>query len=690
MSKTLRVLNIEDKEQDAVLNLLHLARAGYELITDRVETAEAMKTALETQKWDVILCDYSMPCFSALAALAMMKEMNLDIPFIIISGTIGEQLAVEAIIAGAHGYLVKDKLAQLVSTVERELQAAENRRARRAMEAELEITRDAALESARLKSEFLANMSHEIRTPMSGVIGMTRLLLETKLSKRQMEFTKAIEISATALLKIIDDILDFSKIEAGKLQFEKIEFDLRDTVALSVEMLAKRAQAKGIEMTLLVNSELPAFLCGDPGRLRQILTNLICNAVKFTQKGEVAINVSKESETKKHIVARFEIRDTGIGISDDAQRKLFGAFVQADGSTTRKYGGTGLGLAISKQLVKLMGGEINVESKPGEGSTFRFTARFEKHLTSAGKEQSNGTASLAGMRLLNNDYLTRRIKQASLNVAKNRVKGKASKVRVLVVEDNAINREVALNQLKVLGYLPDAVLNGEEAVEALKNEKYAVVLMDCQMPEMDGFEATAEIRRLEGNSNHTIIVAMTANAMEGDREKCLAAGMDDYLSKPVKLETLHQKLEQWIVSPETKIEVSQEESNGHSPEETSEIVDLSVLTDLANLQQPGKPDLVNKLIKLFIEGANKNLSALRKAVAEDDPAAIKREAHSIKGSAGNIGARQMAALSRELEQKAHLNTEAKILTSKLENGFKEVVKVLDSMQKNKEQKEENL
>lgn len=680
MTKTLRVLNIEDKEQDAVLNLLHLARAGYELITDRVETAEAMKTALETQKWDVVLCDYSMPRFSALAALAMMKEMNLDIPFIIISGTIGEQLAVEAIIAGAHGYLVKDKLAQLVSTVERELQAAENRRARRAMEAELEITRDAALESARLKSEFLANMSHEIRTPMSGVIGMTRLLLETKLSKRQMEFTKAIEISATALLKIIDDILDFSKIEAGKLQFEKIEFNLRDTVALSVEMLAKRAQAKGIEMTSLVNSELPAFLCGDPGRLRQILTNLICNAVKFTQKGEVAVNVSKESETKKHIVARFEIRDTGIGISDDAQRKLFGAFVQADGSTTRKYGGTGLGLAISKQLVKLMGGEINVESKPGEGSTFWFTARFEKHLLSAGKE-SNGTASLAGMRIPNNEHLTRRIKQASLNVAKNRVKGKASKVRVLVVEDNAINREVALNQLKVLGYLPDAVFNGEEAVEALKKEKYAVVLMDCQMPEMDGFEATAEIRRLEGNSNHTIIVAMTANAMEGDREKCLAAGMDDYLSKPVKLETLHQKLEQWIVSPEMKIEVSPEESNGHSPEETSEIVDLSVLTDLANLQQPGKPNLVNKLIKLFIEGANKNLSALRKAVAEDDPAAIKREAHSIKGSAGNIGARQMAALSKELEQKAHLNAEAKILTSQLECEFKKVVKVLESMQK---------
>jgi signal transduction histidine kinase/HPt (histidine-containing phosphotransfer) domain-containing protein len=677
MSKTLRVLNIEDKEQDTVLNLRHLSRAGYELITDRVETAEAMKTALEARKWDVILCDYSMPRFSALAALALMKEMNLDIPFIIISGTIGEELAVEAMIAGAHGYLVKGKLAQLASTIERELQGAENRRARRAMEAELEITRDAALESARLKSEFLANMSHEIRTPMNGVIGMTRLLLETKLSKRQLEFTKAIEISATALLKIIDDILDFSKIEAGKLQFEKIDFDLRYTVGLALEMLAKRAQTKGIKMTSLINSELPELLCGDPGRLQQILTNLICNAVKFTQKGEVAVNVLKESETKKYIVVRFEIRDTGIGISDDAQRKLFCAFVQADGSTTRKYGGTGLGLAISKQLVKLMDGEIGVESKPGEGSTFWFTARFEKPVRQLQLHYGLVKAMAEKPVNINNNHLPRRIKQPSLRDTKNQAK--VSKARILVVEDNAINREVALNQLKVLGYLPNAVFNGQEAVEALKNKKYAAVLMDCQMPDMDGFEATAEIRRLEGNSNHTIIIAMTANAMEGDREKCLAAGMDDYLSKPVKLEALRRILEQWIIHAERKVEVLPEESNGHYQKEPSEIVDISVLADLTSLQQPGKSNLVNRLIKLFIEGANKNLSALGKAVAEDNPAAIRREAHSIKGSAGNIGARQMAALSKELEQKAHLNTEAKIIISKLEGVFKQVVKVLDSI-----------
>jgi PAS domain S-box-containing protein len=681
--------------------------------------------------------------------------------------------------------------------------------ARKLIEEELEITRDAALESVRLKSEFLANMSHEIRTPMNGVIGMTGLLQETELSRRQQEFTRAIEMSAHSLLKIIDDILDFSKIEAGQLRLEKIDFNLREAVELPVEMLAGRAQAKGIEMALLVYSEVPAIVRGDSGRLGQILTNLIGNAVKFTQKGKVVINVRRESETKNHIVLRFEIKDTGIGISADAQKKLFYAFVQADGSTTRKYGGTGLGLAITRQLVEIKGGEIGVKSTPDKGSTFWFTARFEKQSTQSVKEQSAEAASLAGMRVLivdnnevtreiilhqtaawgmtgteaesgaqaldvlrdsaepfdiaildlmmpemdgfelaraikadpqtsnislvllpsfgddNHDELVREIgivaylekpvrqsqlynclvkvmteksaraienglprgiKQPSLRDAKNKLKVMTSKVRILVAEDNAINREVALNQLEILGYLPDAVLNGKEAVAAFKNQKYSVILMDCQMPEMDGFEATAEIRRLENNLKHTVIIAMTANAMEGDREKCLAAGMDDYLSKPVKLETLHQILEQWIVFTDKPVRILPEGSNNHSQEETLEIVDASVLADLASLQQPGKPNLVHKLTNLFIEGTTKNLSALRNAAAEADPVAIKREAHSIKGSSGNIGARQMAALCKELEQKAHLNTEAEFLISQLERGFKKVVEVLGEMgQEDKEQ-----
>jgi PAS domain S-box-containing protein len=409
---------------------------------------------------------------------------------------------------------------------------------------QLEKALAAAREATRMKSRFLANMSHEIRTPMNGVLGMTDFLLGTDLNAEQQEYAESIKRSADSLLALINDILDLSRIEAGKLRLDRRDFSLRASIAETTSTFAVQARDKGLEFMSNISPDLPEFAAGDPERLRQVLTNLLANAIKFTERGSVGVRVECLGQKSDAIQLRFTVQDTGIGISLDEQGRLFDTFTQADESNTRKYGGTGLGLAISKQLVELLGGEIGLESEPGKGSKFWFTANFGvgtkpreprvglKPAPTKSAPRTVAAGSQTGTAQPTESPLAAPDMQCSM--------------RILLAEDNEINQRITLRLLQKLGLPADAVTNGREAVEALEKRKYDLVLMDCQMPDMDGFEATAVIRSREAGSRHQTICALTANAMDGDRERCLAAGMDDYISKPVGLEKLRNALDRWI------------------------------------------------------------------------------------------------------------------------------------------------
>lgn len=627
--------------------------------------------------------------------------------------------------------------------------------------------------ASQAKTEFLANMSHEIRTPLNGVLGMTQLLLHTPLTDKQRRFVEIVDKSGITLLDVVNDILDFSKIEAGKLQLEHSDFDVQELVGEVMDLFAHRLQEKQVELVSNIHDGVPTHLRGDITRLRQILVNLVGNAVKFTDQGEIVLSVSRVEDQADQVTLRVEVKDTGIGIAPSVQEKIFEAFSQADGSTTRKFGGTGLGLTIVKQLVRLMNGTVGVESSLGVGSMFWVQIPFVRplnveskpveacdafrrirvlvvddnatnrqildqylngwgitHVTvSSGKEALEiirnvwGSQALYDLAIIDGQMpemdgfelaralradrrlatmkiimltsmgqderlhaseaageldasITKPVRQSHLY---NRLvtltamdKGQATpsksvpvecspqetrkEVAILVAEDNPVNRDVTAEMLKIMGYHVHAVCNGREAVEAVGTREFDLVLMDCQMPEMDGFAATAAIRARERDLKlpRMPIVALTAHAITGDRERCLAQDMDDYLSKPFRQSQLIAVVKRWVsqdrLSPVNKPDTTNQATPiVASLKESVECLDERTLRDLRALRRPGRPDIYVDMLSRYLDSSMQYIETMERQIAAQNAIELYRTAHSLKSSSAMVGALMLADRIKKLE-----------------------------------------